>query len=89
MRHLLILTVLPLAGCSAIREIQANSEAIIGGVLSSASDTPLPQKVIEAVACPSLISVTEALLATVAALTGGVAGYVGVKRGVNLGNGNG
>ena len=88
MKYLLILTVLPLAGCSAIREIQDNAQALIAGVVDSASDSQLPPKVVAAVVSPSVISITEALLASIAGLTGGLAGYAGVKRGVKL-NGDG
>ena len=77
-----------MAGCSAIREIQDNAQAIFTGVVDSASNSQLPEKIVTAVVAPSVITITEALLATVAVFTGGLAGYAGVKRGVKL-NGNG
>ena len=81
MRILPILLILPLAGCSAIREIQDNAQAILGGVVGSFVEAEAGEKIVEAVVAPSVISVTEGLLAAVAVLTGGVAGWVGVKKG--------
>ena len=83
MRILPILLILPLAGCSAIREIQDNAQSIVGGVVESFVGVNAGEKIIEAVVSPSVISVTEGLLAAVAVLTGGVAGWVGVKKGKN------
>ena len=68
-------------GCAAIREIQDNAQAIAGGVIESFVGADAGGKIIEAVVAPSVISVTEALLASIAVITGGVAGYVGVKKG--------
>jgi len=81
MRYLTLLFIVPLSGCSAIREIMDNSEAIVGGVLGSVHDSQFPEKIVTAVTAPSAISITEAVLASIAVLTGGVAGYVGVKKG--------
>ena len=83
MRILPILLILPLAGCSAIREIQDNAQSIVGGVVESFVGANAGEKIVEAVVSPSVISVTEGLLAAVAVLTGGVAGWVGVKKGKN------
>jgi hypothetical protein len=82
MRKLIpILLLMPLAGCAAVQEIQENAQAILGGVVESFVGSNAGDKIVEAVVSPSVISVTEALLASVAVITGGVAGYVGVKRG--------
>ena len=79
----LILFVPFLAGCSALQEIQENAQSIMGGVVESFVGTNAGEKIVEAVVSPSVISVTEGLLAAVAVLTGGVAGWVGVKKGKN------
>lgn len=76
-----VLLVLPLAGCAAVREIQDNAQSIVGGMMESFVGSNAGDKIAEAVVAPSVISVTEGLLAAVAVLTGGVAGWVGVKKG--------
>ena len=82
MRKLIpILVLLPLVGCSALQEIQENAQSIVGGVVESFVGVDAGGKIVEAVVAPSVISVTEALLASIAVITGGVAGYVGVKNG--------
>ena len=82
MRKLIpILVLLPLVGCSALQEIQENAQSIVGGVVESFVGVDAGGKIVEAVVAPSVISVTEALLASIAVITGGVAGYVGVKKG--------
>ena len=79
MRKLIpILVLLPLVGCSALQEIQENAQSIVGGVVESFVGVDAGGKSVEAVVAPSVISVTEALLASIAVITGGVAGYVGV-----------
>ena len=71
-------------GCAAIREIQDNAQSIVGGVVESFVGASAGEKIVEAGVAPSVISVTEALLASVAVITGGVAGWVGVKKGKKL-----
>jgi len=68
-------------GCGALQEIQRNAGAIVGGVAESFVGSHAGEKIAAAVVAPSVVSLTEALLAGVAVLSGGVAGYVGVKKG--------
>ena len=81
MKYFMLLLIVPFSGCAAVREIQDNAESIVGGLVGSFIDVDAGNKIAEAVTSPSVISLTEAALAAVAVVTGGVAGYVGVKKG--------
>ena len=69
-----------LSGCGALSEIVDNGQAIIEGASSSFLEVGMTEKVIEAVASPSVVSVTEVILASIAVATGGAAGWVGAKK---------
>ena len=75
------------SGCSALSEIIDNGQAIFAGASESFVAAAVPQKIAAVVTSPSIISVTELILAGVAVLTGGAAGYVGVKKGKKIANG--
>ena len=82
MKKLLPLPFLMLmCGCSAISEIIDNGQAIFAGASESFVAAAVPEKVAAVVASPSVVSVTELILAGVAVVTGGAAGWVGVKKG--------
>tara|TARA_B100000586_G_C20071781_1_gene411075 strand:- start:887 stop:1156 length:270 start_codon:yes stop_codon:yes gene_type:complete len=76
-----------MCGCSALSEIVDNGQAIIAGASESFVAAQVPQKIAAVVAAPSVVSVAELVLAGVAVLTGGAAGYVGVKKGKKIANG--
>ena len=69
------------SGCSAISEIIDNGQAIFAGASESFVAAAVPEKIAAVVATPSVVSVTELVLAGVAVITGGAAGWVGVKKG--------
>ena len=75
------------SGCGALSEIVDNGQAIIAGASESFVAAQVPQKIAAVVAAPSVVSVAELVLAGVAVLTGGAAGYVGVKKGKKIANG--
>ena len=81
MRFLLVSILFLFSGCSALREIQDNAEVILGGVVETATGVGAAEAVVEAVTNPMVLSLTEAVLAGIAVLTGGVGAYVGHKRG--------
>ena len=76
-----------LCGCSALSEIIDNGQAIFAGASESFVAAAVPEKVAAVVTAPSVVSVTELILAGVAVLTGGAAGWVGVKKGKKIANG--
>ena len=76
-----------MCGCSALSEIIDNGQAIFAGASESFVAAQVPQKIAAVVAAPSVVSVAELVLAGVAVLTGGAAGYVGVKKGKKIANG--
>ena len=81
MRFLLIPFALLMNGCAAIKEIQDNAETIFGGMIEAATGVGAAEAVVEAVTNPTVLSLTEAVLASVAVVTGGIGAYVGHKRG--------
>lgn len=81
MRFLLIPFALLMNGCSALREITDNAETILNGAVDAAISTRAIDTVVEAVTDPNVLSITEAALAAIAVVTGGVGAYVGHKRG--------
>tara|TARA_R100000306_G_C4329932_1_gene119683 strand:- start:10 stop:279 length:270 start_codon:yes stop_codon:yes gene_type:complete len=88
MKKLLPLPFLVLCcGCSALSEIIDNGQAIFAGASESFVAAQVPERIAAVVAAPSVISVTELVLAAVAVFTGGAAGYVGVKKGKKIANG--
>ena len=90
MKKLIILSlflVVLCSGCSALSEIIDNGQAIFAGASESFVAAQVPQKIAAVVAAPSVVSVAELVLAGVAVLTGGAAGYVGVKKGKKIANG--
>ena len=84
---ILIPCILFCSGCGAISEIIDNGQAIFAGASESFVAAAVPEKVATVVTAPSVISVTELILASVAVLTGGAAGWVGVKKGKKIANG--
>ena len=90
MKYLLIaLPLILLSGCGALNEIVDNGQAIFEGASRSFSEVGMAQKVVAAVAAPSVLSWSEVVLAAAAVVTGGAAGWVGVKKGHKMANGNG
>ena len=88
MKKLLPLPFLMLmCGCGAISEIIDNGQAIFAGASESFVAAAVPERIAAVVAAPSVISVTELILAGVAVVTGGAAGWVGVKKGKKIANG--
>ena len=90
MKKLIILSlflVVLCSGCSALSEIIDNGQAIFAGASESFVAAAVPAKVAAVVAAPSVLSVTELVLAAVAVATGGAAGWVGVKKGKKIANG--
>ena len=88
MKIILIMSfILLCSGCSALSEIIDNGQAIFAGASESFVAAAVPEKVATVVTAPSVISVTELILASVAVLTGGAAGWVGVKKGKKIANG--
>lgn len=88
MKLLMIVAVAALlSGCGTLGEIVDNGQAIIEGATSSFIDVGMASKVVEAVAAPSVVSITELILAGVAVATGGAAGWVGAKKGAKAVNG--
>ena len=88
MRQAIIMPILLLCtGCGAISEIIDNGQAIFAGASESFVAAAVPEKVAAVVAAPSVVSVTELILAGVAVVTGGAAGWVGVKKGKKIANG--
>jgi len=81
MRFLPILMLPLLSGCAALREIQDNAEVIFTGAVDAAVGSRAIETVVEAVTNPNVLSLTEAVLAGIAVVTGGVGAYVGHKRG--------
>ena len=75
------------SGCGALSEIIDNGQAIFAGASESFVAAAVPEKVAAVVTAPSVVSVTELILAGVAVLTGGAAGWVGVKKGKKIANG--
>ena len=84
---ILISCLLLCTGCGALSEIIDNGQAIFAGAAESFVAAAVPEKVAAVVAAPSVVSVTELILASVAVLTGGAAGWVGVKKGKKIANG--
>ena len=76
------------SGCSALSEIIDNGQAIFAGASESFVAAAVPERIAAVVSAPSIISVTELILVGVAVLTGGAAGYVGVKKGKKIANGD-
>ena len=76
-----------MCGCSALSEIIDNGQAIFVGASESFISAQVPEKIAAVVSAPSVVSVAELVLAGVAVLTGGAAGYVGVKKGKKIANG--
>ena len=74
-------------GCGALSEIIDNGQAIFVGATESFVAAAVPERIAAVVAAPSVISVTELILAGVAVVTGGAAGWVGVKKGKKIANG--
>ena len=81
LKVILIPCILFCSGCGAISEIIDNGQAIFAGASESFVAAAVPGKIAAVVAAPSVVSVTELVLAGVAVLTGGAAGWVGVKKG--------
>ena len=75
------------SGCGALSEIVDNGQAIFAGASESFIATKVPEKVAAVVAAPSVVSVTELILAAVAVATGGAAGWGGVTKGKKIANG--
>ena len=90
MKYLLImLPLVVLSGCGVLNEIVDNGQAIVEGATRSFSEVGMAGKVVAAVTAPSILSWSEVVLAAAAVVTGGAAGWVGVKKGHKLANGNG
>lgn len=89
MKYLWILPLVLLSGCSALSEIVDNGQAIVAGAASSFAEVGMAEKVAVAIAAPSVLSWSEVVLAAAAVVTGGAAGWVGVKKGHKMANGNG
>ena len=84
---ILIPCLLLCTGCGALSEIIDNGQAIFAGASESFVAAAVPEKVAAVVTAPSVVSVTELILASVAVLTGGAAGWVGVKKCKKIANG--
>ena len=81
LRYLIPFCLVFMCGCSALHEIQENAEVILSGVVNSGAEAKVVDAVVGAVTNPGLVSATEATLALVATIAGGVGAFIGHKRG--------
>jgi len=81
LRYLFPLGLIPLCGCSALHEIQDSAEVILSGVVSSGAEAQVVDAVVGAVTNPGVVSATEATLALVATIAGGIGAFIGHKKG--------
>ena len=81
LRYLFPLGLIPLCGCSALHEIVDSAEIMLRGGVSSGAEAQVVDAVVGAVTNPGVVSATEATLALVATIAGGIGAVIGHKNG--------
>ena len=78
-KMLLLIPFIGLTGCSALQGIQQDAAHFI----QAAADSGATEKIVQAVASPSIVTASHAIAALLTVVAGGAGGVYGYRKGAN------